>query len=317
MSAPITLAEVAQAIMALEPSSDHSPIDMRSRAAAIVDRYAAAQAERAAPEGERSELPALPESKHEISYQRPSGQWGRLEGYTADEMRAYARAALASAQPAPETYYAACDHCGRIPTAAPEPAPTAQPEPATRGLTPEQRSRLISSGPNAGRVAPAAQPEPAGCVGAAPNAAVPLVASPSTTVVVTSAAQPVAQAVPVAMTREQIDTHIGPDEGDRDAVEAIVRDVEHFYGAAPPAPKALSDALECLQEFADIQALNDKASAIHFAGPLSTEGDNWRETFKSMSAEYRTRYHAVWDRARAILAAAAAMAPKTPEPDSK
>jgi signal transduction histidine kinase len=35
------------------------------------------------------ELGPLPESKHEISYQRPSGHWGRLEGWTAAEIRDY------------------------------------------------------------------------------------------------------------------------------------------------------------------------------------------------------------------------------------
>jgi len=42
------------------------------------------------------ELPALPESFGELQYQRPSGMWGRLEGFTAEQMRAYGKACAAA-----------------------------------------------------------------------------------------------------------------------------------------------------------------------------------------------------------------------------
>lgn len=37
-------------------------------------------------------LPPLPEPFGELDYQRPSGMWGRLEGYTATQMKAYGQA---------------------------------------------------------------------------------------------------------------------------------------------------------------------------------------------------------------------------------
>ncbi len=38
---------------------------------------------------DKDDLPPLPEEFGELPYQRPSGMWGRLEGYTAAQMRAY------------------------------------------------------------------------------------------------------------------------------------------------------------------------------------------------------------------------------------
>jgi hypothetical protein len=38
------------------------------------------------------------------------------------------------------------------------------------------------------------------------------------------------------MTKDEIDAHIGPDEGDREAVEAVVREVEKWHGITGEQP---------------------------------------------------------------------------------
>ena len=47
--------------------------------------------------GECAELVELPVAFGEIQYQRPSGQWGRIEGYTRNQMREAVAAAVAKA----------------------------------------------------------------------------------------------------------------------------------------------------------------------------------------------------------------------------
>ena len=71
--------------------------------------------------GERAELVELPVAFGEIQYQRPSGQWGRIEGYTRNQMREAVAAAVAKAEAKHAQQVAApydqqalelCDKCG-------------------------------------------------------------------------------------------------------------------------------------------------------------------------------------------------------------
>lgn len=58
-------------------------------------------------------LPPLPESFGEMTYMRPGGMWGRLEGYTAKQMKAYGQACRADLEVAAKLALSALLTCPR------------------------------------------------------------------------------------------------------------------------------------------------------------------------------------------------------------
>ena len=69
--------------------------------------------------------------------------------------------------------------------------------------------------------------------------------------------------------------------------------LEHVL-AGDPVRAALAELVAC-------KALKDAAEAIHFAGPLSQHGENWKVEYDRMRADYLRRQPLAWEAARAAL----------------
>lgn len=72
--------------------------------------------------------------------------------------------------------------------------------------------------------------------------------------------------------------------------------------AAIASERARADALEAaLKELVDCKSMKERAEAIHFAGPLSAHGENWKAEYDRLRAEYLRRQPLAWDNARSLL----------------
>ena len=69
--------------------------------------------------------------------------------------------------------------------------------------------------------------------------------------------------------------------------------------AAPPSDAAMT----ALKELVDVKTLKEATEALHFAGPLSSFGNEWDVEYERLRAEYIRRQPAAWDRARSLVAA--------------
>jgi len=93
---------------------------------------------------------------------------------------------------------------------------------------------------------------------------------------------------------------------------------ETDFSPSPAAPAVAVEAvtlLNALTELVAVKDIKERAEALHFAGPLSDAGENWKTEYDRLRADYILRQPKAWDAAREAIAAPSVVQPTPGQAD--